>query len=163
VSALENSKPTKPLRGLSDIKRFFYRNETPIYFVSATNFNLLGADEWVKGFKFICYMDCFDGQHPNVFVPGERPHDVFQSIEDINNYLLEHKEVADYVTGRGPGKAVFLMFDEKTEELARELDLEVCFPPASLRQHLDNKVVSTRIAEEAGEACVPNVLDRLDS
>lgn len=53
MSALKNSKPTKPLRGLSDIRRFFYRNETPIYFISATNFNLLGADEWVKGFKFI--------------------------------------------------------------------------------------------------------------
>ena len=71
MSALKNSKPTKPLRGLSDIKRFFYRNETPIYFVSATNFNLLGADEWVKGFKFICYMDCFDGQYSNVVVPNE--------------------------------------------------------------------------------------------
>jgi hypothetical protein len=155
--------PTKPLRGISDIRRFFYRNETPIYFVSATNFNLLGVDEWVKGFKFICYMDCFDRQHPNIFVPGERPHDVFQSIEDINNYLLEHKEVADYITRRGPGKAMFLMFDEKTEVLARELDLEVCFPPASLRQHLDNKVVTTRIAEEAGVACVPNVLAHVDS
>ncbi len=63
--------PTKPLRGLSDIRRFFYRNETPIYFVSATNFNLLGAEEWVKGFKFICYMDCFDRQYPNVVVPNE--------------------------------------------------------------------------------------------
>ena len=48
--------PTKPLRGVSDIRRFFHRNETPIYFVSATNFNLLGADEWVKGFKFISYV-----------------------------------------------------------------------------------------------------------
>ena len=41
------------LNGISDIRRFFYRNETPIYFISATNFNLLGADEWIKGFKFI--------------------------------------------------------------------------------------------------------------
>jgi hypothetical protein len=97
-------RPTKRLRGISDIRRFFYRNETPIYFVSATNFNLLGADEWVKGFKFINYIDCFDGQHPNVFVAEEIPHEAFESIEDINNYLLEHKEVADYVTGRGPGK-----------------------------------------------------------
>jgi hypothetical protein len=40
--------PTKPLRGLSDIRRFFYRNETPIYFLSATNFNLLGAGEWTR-------------------------------------------------------------------------------------------------------------------
>ncbi len=64
------SKPARPLRGVSDIRRFFHRNETPVYFISATNFNLLGADEWVKGFKFINYIDCFDGQHPNVFVPG---------------------------------------------------------------------------------------------
>ena len=124
-------KPTGPLRGVSDIRRFFQRNETPIYFISATNFNLLGADEWVKGFKFVNYIDCFDGQHPNVFVPGELPHDAFESIEDINNYLLEHKEVADYVAGRGPGgKAMFLMFDEKTEELADELGLEICFAGA---------------------------------
>ena len=38
-------KNTLPmLNGISDIRRFFYRNETPIYFISATNFNLLGAD-----------------------------------------------------------------------------------------------------------------------
>jgi hypothetical protein len=71
VSALKNSKPTNPLRSVSDIRRFFHRNETPIYFISATNFNLLGAEEWVKGFKFICYMDCFDRQYPNVVVPNE--------------------------------------------------------------------------------------------
>ncbi|MEQ9413847.1 MAG: biotin carboxylase, partial [Cyclobacteriaceae bacterium] len=51
------------LNGISDIRRFFYRNETPVYFISATNFNLLGADEWIKGFKFICYIECFDGLH----------------------------------------------------------------------------------------------------
>lgn len=154
----------KPLRDVSDIRRFFHRNETPVYFISATNFNLLGADEWVKTFNFINYIDCFDGQHPNVFVPGELPHDVFESIEDINNYLLEHKEVADFIARRGEGgKAMFLMFDEKTEELAEELGLEICFPPAGLRQHLDNKIVTTRIADEAGVECVPNVLARVDS
>ena len=99
----KGQRPNRALRGVSDFRRFFHRNETPIYFIGATNFNLLGADEWVKSFKFINYIDCFDGQHPNVFVPGELPHDAFESIEDINNYLLEHKEVADYVAGRGSG------------------------------------------------------------
>ncbi len=45
MSALKNSKPTRSLRSVSDIRRFFYRNETPISFISATNFNLLGAEE----------------------------------------------------------------------------------------------------------------------
>ena len=31
--------PKKTLKNISEIRRFFHRNETPIYFVSATNFN----------------------------------------------------------------------------------------------------------------------------
>lgn len=155
----------KPLNGVSDIRRFFYRNETPIYFISATNFNLLGADEWVKGFRYICYIDCFDGQHPNVFSPKEElPHEEFQSIEDINNYMLEHKEVADYIKSRGKkGKAMFLMFDETTEKLAKQHGLEVCFPSAKMRISMDNKVNTNRIAEKAGVACVPYVLSKVKS
>lgn len=155
------------LDGVSDIRRFFYRNETPIYFISATNFNLLGADEWIKGFKFICYIECFDGTHPNVFSPSDMPHDEFESIEDINNYLLEHKEVIDHIKkrakGKDKGKALFLMFDEKTEKLAKKLGLEVAFPSAKLRNYMDNKVNTTRIGNAAGVPSVPNVLAKIDS
>ncbi len=159
-----DSHIAKPLRNVADIRRFFLTNETPIYFVGATNFNLLGLDEWVKGLRYINYIDCFDAQHPNVFVPGKMPHEVFQSIEEITNYLLEHKEVADYVNKRGPGgKALALMFDEQTEALARELNLEMCFPPAALRQRLDSKVVTTQIASEAGVESVPHVLTKVES
>ncbi len=153
------------LNGISDIRRFFYRNETPIYFISATNFNLLGADEWIKGFKFICYIECYDGQHPNVFSPKEElPHEEFQSIEDINNYLLEHKEVVDYIKSRGPkSKALFLMFDGRTEKLAKQLGLEVCFPSAKMRNFMDNKVNTNRLAEKAGVPCVPYILAKVKS
>ena len=37
------------------------------------------------------------------------------------------------------GKAVFLMFDPETEELAGDLGLKVAFPPASLRNRLDSQ------------------------
>ena len=160
------SKKTKEvLNGISDIRRFFLRNEVPIYFISATNFNLLGADEWIKGFKFICYIECFDGLHPNVFSPQEEmPHEEFQSIEDINNYLLEHKEVVDYIKERGgKGKALFLMFDGRTSKLAKQLGLEVCFPPAKMRTFMDNKVNTNRIAEKAGVPCVPYMLTKVKS
>ena len=158
-------KSANVLKGISDIRRYFYRNETPIYFISATNFNLLGADEWIKGFKYICYIECFDGLHPNVFSPKEElPHEEFQSIEDINNYLLEHKEVVDYIKSRGSkGKALFLMFDDRTEKLARQNGLEVCFPSAKMRNFMDNKVNTNRIAEKAGVPCVPYVLSKVKS
>jgi D-alanine-D-alanine ligase-like ATP-grasp enzyme len=157
--------PARPrtLHGVADIRRFFYRNETPVYFVSATNFNLLGIDEWVRNFRYINYIDCFDGQHPSVVLPAEIPHDTFTSLEDVNNYLLGHKEVVDHVRRRGPGKAVFLFFDEKTEKLCKDLDLEICFPPARLRNEIDDKISATRIGERAGVPSVPNVLARVSS
>jgi hypothetical protein len=154
----------KRLECISDIRRFFHRNDTPIFFISATNFNLLGMDEWCKNFKFINYIDCYDGRHPNTFVPNEEPHPEFHSIEDINNYLLQHKEVLDYIRsqGRHP-KAVFLMFDEKTEELCRAAGIRIWFPRAKLRTRVDNKVNTVRIGNRAGVTSVPNVLAHVGS
>lgn len=153
----------KTLTSISDIKDFFKSNTTPIYFISATNFNLLGMDEWVNNFKYISHIDSYEGKHPNLFSPKEEmPHDEFTSIEDINNYLLQHPEVINYIKSNAVngdmGKALFLMFDEKTEQLAKAIGLDVCFPSAQLRTFLDNKVNTNRIAEKAGVACVPNVL-----
>ncbi len=159
-------KPKKPraLRGVSDVRRFFFRNTEPVYFISATPFNLLGMDDWIRGFMFINAIDCFDGQHPSVFVPPEIAHEPWTSIEDINNYLLSHPAVAELIKERGPGgKAVFLMFDEKTEELCAKLGLEVCFPSAELRTRIDDKMETTRIADAAGVESVPNVLAKVGS
>ncbi len=154
----------KKLKNMSEIRRFFHRNETPIYFVSATNFNLLGLDEWVRNFKYINYIDCFDGRHPNVFVPSNQPHEEFQSIEDINNYLLQHKEVMDRIRAREPeAKFVFLMFDEKTEKLVEEIGGEVWFPKAELRNRVDNKIETVRIGNKAGVPSVPNILAEINS
>ncbi|WP_297707606.1 biotin carboxylase [uncultured Eudoraea sp.] len=166
VTPVKKKTSAEILNGVPDIRRFFYKNEVPLYFISATNFNMLGADEWIKGFKFICHIECFDGLHPNVFSPKEEiPHDEFTCIEDINNYLLQHPEVQDYLKtrkkGKNTGKAMFLMFDEKTEKLAKKLGLQVMFPTAKMRTFMDNKVNTNRIAEKAGVPCVPYVLSRV--
>ena len=111
----------KKLTTISDVRLFFHRNERPIYFISATNFNLLGIDEWVQHFKFISYIDCFDGRHPNVFVPTrDAARRSSEASRTSTTICSQHKEVIDFIKGRG-GKpvAVFLMFDEKTEALAQ--------------------------------------------
>lgn len=160
----KKKKRDHQLSGVSDIRRHFVMNQTPFFFISATNFNLLGIDEWVRNFKYINYIDCFDGKHPNVFVPAEMPHASFTSIEDINNYLLEHKEVIDWMKKRGTGaRAVFLMFDDKTEAICKELGLELAFPPAKLRAEVDNKISGTRIGNRAGVPSVPNALGKVSS
>jgi len=154
----------QPLQSVSEIRRFFRTARTPVYFVSATAFNLLGIDRWIPTFRYLNYYDSFDGYHPNVFVPRHDSPPAFESIEEICNYLLAHKEVRDFVQTNGPGgKAVFLMFDEETERLAEEASLEVAFPPAALRTRLDSKLETTKLGDEAGVPSVPNVLGRVDS
>ncbi len=157
------ANPTK-LNGLSEIYTFFRKNETPIYFVSPTCYNVLGLDQWVSNFEYVNYFDSFDGAHPRVFIPTTTAPPEFRSIEDVNNYLLGHKEVAELVKRRGGrGKVMLVMFDEETEELAADLGLEVALPSAALRTRLDSKIETTRLGNEAGVASVPNALGEANS
>jgi biotin carboxylase len=150
----------EPLRGISEIRAFFRTNETPIHFVSPTPFNLLGIDRWVRNFFYVTYFDSFEGAHPRVFVPQDRSRTEFGSIEDVCNHLLRHPEALSFMAGKGGGKAAFVMFDEETEALARNAGLEVIHPAAELRARLDSKIVTTRLADEAGVPSVPNTLGR---
>ena len=151
------------LRGLSDIYQFARSSPTPIYFVSPTAYNVLGIDQWVGAFEYITYFDSFDGHHPHVFVPEHEGPQDFSSFESVNTYLLGHKQVADRVHERGGGKVLFVMFDAETEELAQDIGLDVALPPRKLREHIDSKITTTEIANEAGIACAPNVLGRATS
>lgn len=153
----------RTLRGISDIRQYFHRDTVPTYFISATCINLLGMDEWVQNFKFINSIDCFDGAHPNIITPSTKTERVFKSIEEINNYLLEHREITSYIQKEGSGRAVFLFFDDRTEELCEELNLQLCFPEAKLREEIDSKVSATRIGDQAGVASVPNMLAHVKS
>ncbi|WP_050578563.1 biotin carboxylase [Rhizobium leguminosarum] len=149
----------KRISNIAELRLFMHRNERKIYFISASPFNLMGMDEWVGNFKFISYIDPFDGRHPNVFVPSKIPGFKPKSFEDITNYLLQHPEVIDYIARGGPDPvAVFLMFDETTEEICKKLGVEILLPTAKLRQHFDNKMETVRIGNKAGVPSVPNAL-----
>src|SRR3954462_5082133 len=149
------------LRGISEIRAFFRTNPTPVYFVSPTAFNLLGIDRWLRNFFYVNYFDSFDGDHPRVFVPRERPFREFGSMEEVCNYLLEHKEGLDGIQARGgTGKAVFVMFDEDPEAAAAAAGLEIAHPSAELRHRLDSKIVTTQLGNEAGVPSAPNTLGR---
>jgi biotin carboxylase len=162
ITTMAQSAPT--LRGISEIRAFFRTNQTPIYFVSPTAFNLLGIDRWLRNFFYVNYYDSFDGNHPRVFVPQDRPYVEFTSMEDVCNYLLEHEEVRARVERNGPGgKAVFVMFDDETEAAAAAAGLEIAHPSAELRHRLDSKIVTTQLGNEAGVPSAPNTLGRATS
>ena len=144
------------LKNLSEIYAYFRQNQTPITFLSPTPYNILGLGRWINKFEYINFFDCFDGSHPKIGVPREHgPHE-FKSIEDVNNYLLRHGEVRKRLADRGPGLLMLVMFDEETEALARELGQKIALPPAKLRKHIDSKIVTTKLGNEAGIASAPN-------
>ena len=121
----------------------------------------MGIDRWVRNFFYVNQFDSFEGSHPRVFVPKERPYREFSSMEDICNYLLAHEEVIAHIRAKGPGgKAVFVMFDEETEALAAQARLVIAHPRAELRHRLDSKIVTTQLGNEAGVPSAPNTLGR---
>lgn len=153
----------RPLKNMSEVRHFFRTNETPIYFVGATPFNLLGLDRWVRKFSFISYYDGWDGAHPRVFSPSEKPYSEFESGEAINNWLLQNPEVREHIDSRrtpnGPRpKIAMVFFDEETEQICEELGYDLILPSAELRTHLDSKIVTTELGNAAGAPSVPNVL-----
>jgi biotin carboxylase len=159
-----SARSERALRDISEIRSFFRTNTTPVYFVSPSAFNLLGIDRWLQNFFYVNYFDSFDGNHPRVFVPRERPPRDFESMEEINNYLLAHKEVIDWIKARGSsGKATLVMADGETDALAAELGLEIIHPPVDLRRRLDSKIVTTELGNEAGVPSVPNTLGHAGS
>jgi biotin carboxylase len=158
------SPARRHLNGISELRTFFRTNSEPIYFVGPTAFNLLGIDRWVRNFQYIAYYDSWDGRHPRVFAPENRPYIEFESSEQINNYLLRDAEVREYLRRRGGvPKVAMVFFDEETEEICREQGYDLILPPDALRRRLDSKIVTTQLGNEAGAPSVPNVLGRADT
>src|ERR1700756_2556317 len=158
------ARSRRPLDGIAEIRTFFRTNAQPVCFAGPTAFNLLGIDRWVRNFQYIAYYDSWDGQHPRVFTPENRPYIEFESSEQINNYLLRDAEVREYLRGRGGVPMVAMVFfDAETEEICREQGYTLILPPDSLRRRLDSKIVTTQLGNEAGAPSVPNVLGQADS
>jgi hypothetical protein len=165
VFASGSGQPRRRLKNISEVRHFFRTNDVPILFFGATPFNLLGLDRWVRNFTYVTYYDAWDGDHPRVFTPTDKPYREFESGEEINNWLLCNHEVRAHIDATTPRgirpKVAMVFFDSQTEDICRELGYDLILPPASLRQHLDSKIVTTRLGNEAGAPSVPNVLTRV--
>lgn len=162
-----NPTPKRILNSIADVKRYFAENETPYYFISATNFNLMSMHEWVKGWQNINLVNCFDGRHPQVAIVDDDHSHVFESIEDINQYLLNsskaHALFNENKEKNSKGMAVFLFFNEQLELICQSLSIDIVLPKNSLVREIDSKIVTTEIGNQAGVHSVPNVLAKVSS
>ncbi len=157
------------LNNIEDIRQFFSENKRPIYFISPTNFNLIGLDEWVQQFKYVNYIDCFDQQHPNLIRPKTKSPIRLESSEAINHYMMQHKDVLDAMkkhqnqsNSSEKPLAVFLFFNEETEALCEDIGLTCAMNSFELVTAIDDKIETTMIGNEAGVSSVPNVLSNVN-
>lgn len=160
-----NSAQKKTLASIADIKRHFAENNVPVYFISASNFNMIGMHNWVRNWLNINLIDCFDGKHPQVMLVADDHAQVFQGIEDINSYLLNDASVRTRIAQHKDiqGRALFLFFDEQIEVKCAEMGLEIVLPKNSLVREIDSKIVTTEIGNQAGVQSVPNALAKVSS
>jgi D-alanine-D-alanine ligase-like ATP-grasp enzyme len=162
ATQIGKERVVETIRTIEDVRRFFAGNRRPISFIGHTTHHLLGIDAWVRGFEYICRLDCFEGRHPRLFIPREAALDDVPE-EEVVKRLLQNTDVIDHLRGRGDHPAaVFLMFDERAEALCAELGIELWSPPAGLRASFGNKVETVRLGNAAGVPSVPNVLAKVD-
>ena len=150
------------------IKEQFQKTPNRYYFISATNFNLLDMHNWVNHWKDINFLDTYDQKAKHVLVPTERKHELFESLEQINLYLLKHPEVTDLLEKensepQGKKHALFLFFDALIEAQCDRLNLLIDLPKNTLVKHIDNKITTTELGNQAGVPSVPNALAAIRS
>ncbi len=153
-----------PLRLITDIRRFFEENETPIFFINSSDYNMMGAQAWIGQFSFITVIDFYEGNLPQLFclAPHMPGGDSAMTLEEINTRLLSHDEVRRFILSKAKAgvksKVMFLMYDDTNEQLARALNLDICHPANKLKAFFDDKINTVRLAEQASVPSVPNVL-----
>ena len=86
------------LDGAEDIFGLFREYQDPLFYVSTSAYNILGAEQWIGSLSFINSLDSFDGQHPRIFTSVPPPGADPAGITGACNYLLAQPSVADHVT-----------------------------------------------------------------
>ncbi len=157
----------KTLHTIDEIKSHFQASEAVTYFISATNFNLMAMDGWVKHWFNVNVIDCYDGRNRSVVLPHYSETPTFEDIESINRFLLGNKSVVEQIRSsrqrHNPVNAMFLFYDKEIEKLVDSLGMTLIMPDNDLVKHIDNKIVTTEIGNSVEVPSVPNALARVES
>ncbi len=157
----------KTLHTIDEIKTHFQASEAVTYFISATNFNLMTMDGWVKHWFNVNVIDCYDGRNRSVVLPHYSETPAFEDIESINRFLLGNKSVVEQIRSsrqrHNPVNAMFLFYDKEIEKLVDSLGMTLIMPDNDLVKHIDNKIVTTEIGNSVEVPSVPNALARVES
>ena len=157
----------RPLRNISEVRHFFRTNDVPIYFVGATPFNLLGAGPLGPELLLRHLLRRLGRRAPaGVHPEAQAVHRVRAAARRSTTGCWRTPRCGRSYARPAPRgqrpKVAMVFFDEETERICDELGYDLILPPAELREHLDSKLVTTRLGNEVGAASVPNVLTKVE-
>lgn len=148
---------------IDSIVKKFRDNKKPYYFVSPTNFNLINIHRWVNKWININYVDCYNLNAPQCILPEKSSDFVFNSLEEINEYLLRNESIQKTIKEYGPGNIIYLFFNHELEKMASQLKLNIILPPNDLVKRIDSKIITTQIGNKAQVPSVPHFLGKVTS
>lgn len=154
------------LNNYEDVKRHFSTTEQHYVFISPTNFNVQGMELWVKNWKNLNLIDVFDGIGQHTLLPTSHQLPLFESVEDVNRFLLNQEAAIQYIKARKKSthvNALFLFFSEELEAICRSLGIHMILPEHQLVRHVDNKITTTELGNRADVASVPNVISKIEN
>ena len=85
----------------------------------------------MRNFTYVTYYDAWDGAHPRVITPRDKPYVEFESGEEINNWLLKNAEMRALMRPAPGGprpKVAMVFFNEETEQICDELGYDLILP-----------------------------------
>jgi hypothetical protein len=110
----------------------------------------------VRNFQYLVYYDSWDGAHPRLFTPKNKPYVEFESSEQIQQTTCFATPRYGPTSHPWPAPPAWRRWSqwcsstEETEQICAELGYELILPSDSLVSGLDSKIVTTRLGDEAG-------------
>ncbi len=156
----------KTISTIEQAQAYFQKQNDSFYFVSASNFNLMSIHNWVNNWFNVNVIDCYHGKNSSVLLPGYSSAPLFESIEQINEFLLGNKQIVEHIKEQqktGTTNVMFLFYNEELEEISASLDVNKIMPENALVKKIDNKITTTEIGNSVNVPSVPNALTKICS
>jgi len=157
---------TKTISTIEQAQTYFQQQNNSFYFVSASNFNLMSIHNWVNNWFNVNIIDCYHGNNDSVLLPDYASIPLFESIEQINEFLLGNKQIVEHIKEQqetGTANVMFLFYNEALEEISASLDINKIMPENALVKKIDNKITTTEIGNSVNVPSVPNALEKISS
>lgn len=133
----------------------------PVFVLNRPSILMLGVERYLPQMFSIQLHASWGQRDERTFIASNAPKHQLSHTESAN-WLLRDAQVHEFISRHTPAgitpAIITFLADETTERLCAELGYQLMANPASMRHHLDSKIVTTQLSEQAGLTNVPHTI-----